>query len=148
MDKQRARRADLREHLRRNREIDPELRAKLLKVTPTLFGRFLVEKGVRKGCLACGSAALFVPEAMTNDPDNPITTEDIAAPDFLKNGFNERLLHYVSFEVIHENRPDSIQNLQYRVTCQNCGFMSTYRIKPVIDWVEKELNAKDKDAEE
>ncbi|NIC26554.1 hypothetical protein [Serratia plymuthica] len=113
------------------KNIEPELKERLLKVTPQLFGHFLDAKGARRECLACGSSDLFVQVSMTNDHNKPVPDNAESSDNVQENN----MITYVTFERINHLAGNSIQNLQYRVSCQNCGFMSSYRAKPVVDWV-------------
>lgn len=117
------------------KEMNPETKAKLLKVTPQLFGEFHDAKGVSRRCLACGSDDLFVPISMCSNPDKSMLSLDPADVGTMENGYHGTMLTYVSFTAIDSSDPYSIHNLQYRVTCQNCGFLSSYRVGPVLDWI-------------
>lgn len=142
MNEQKPSRAEIRgrvDAMRRRKQLkeqmNPETKAKLLKVTPQLFGSFLDAKGVSRQCLACGSKDLFVPVSMCNNPDKPMTSFDASDLGTMENSYNGTMITYVTFTAIDSNEPYSIHNLQYRVTCQNCGFLSNYRVGPVIDWI-------------
>ncbi|HGE8320076.1 hypothetical protein LQ759_18900 [Serratia marcescens] len=145
MNEQKPSRAEIRgrvDAMRRRKQLkeqmNPETKARLLKVTPQLFGSFLDAKGVSRRCLACRSHDLFVPISMCNNPDKPMTSFDPADLGTMENMYNGTMISYVTFTAIDSNEPYSLPNLQYCVTCQNCGFISSYRVGPVLNWIAPE----------
>lgn len=47
--------------------------------------------------------------------------------------------------LVDPDGPYFIYNLKYRVICENCGFIASYLINSVIDWVTKNNDAKEKE---
>lgn len=147
MNEQKPRRAELtkrgdafRRNVQLREDMDPTTREKLLKVTPQLFGLFLDAKGVSRRCLACGSHDLFVPISMCSNPDKSMLSlapEDLGT---MENMYNNTVISFVTFTAIDSNAEYFLQNLQYCVTCQNCGFISSYRVGPVINWITPEAD--------
>ena len=112
-----------------------KLQGQLRKVTPELFAKFLDERGASRTCLSCGSNKLSVPEASTID--------ETKLPKDMTDLTNEELVdvqiaamtQYVNYSFIEEERMPRLSNVQYRVNCLNCGFVSHYRAYPVVQWV-------------
>lgn len=110
----------------------------LKKITPALFSKFLIEKGVSQKCLSCGSTKIVVPESTDLIAANgelisynfPLDEERAKEP--------EKFIDYVSYSKIDPERSISFSNAQYTVHCMNCGFMTQYKAAIVIDWLAKE----------
>ncbi|HFD3264491.1 hypothetical protein [Klebsiella quasipneumoniae] len=108
---------------------------KLMEVDAATFFKFLSAKGVERKCAACGSEKLTVPE--TTDlkaKDMPENYEQLPP---LEQGFllgfkGTTYVHYVSFD---ENNPFVIDKSYYTVHCQNCGNLTLYRTKAVLEWL-------------
>lgn len=115
---------------------------RLQLVTPQLFAEFLAEKGVAGHCLACGHKELSTPETMSLDssrnpfPDkkpSELTEEESAQY------YGATAVHYVTPSLIDESKTPSVSNHQYRLICQNCGFISYFRAANVVYWVEDRI---------
>ncbi len=127
---------------------DAENRAyrRLQLVTPQLFAQFLSEKGVGRRCLACGHTELSTPETMSLDsslspfPDKRISelTEEES-----RQYVEATAVHYVTPSVIDESKKSLISSYQYRLVCQNCGFISYFRAANVVYWVEDRINVQE-----
>lgn len=124
---------------------DPERKTyrRLQLVTPQLFAQFLSEKGVARSCLACGHTELSTPETMSLDstrspfPDkrpSELTEEES------RQYVEATAVHYATPSLIDESKTTLVSNYQYRLVCQNCGFISYFRAANVVYWVEDRIN--------
>ncbi|MBF7995596.1 hypothetical protein [Rahnella laticis] len=115
-----------------------ELHARLEKVTPELFADFLIEKGAKSHCLSCHSSRISVLQRSKVDfekiPDPKVTSE--LEPMEVARLWSEATVIYLRFFKIDPDRDNVLTNLQYRTNCQNCGFISHYRVLAVLEWVE------------
>ncbi|EPX3666035.1 MULTISPECIES: hypothetical protein [Citrobacter] len=116
---------------------------RLQLVTPQLFAQYLAEKGVSKGCLACGYDKLSTPETMSLDSSrNPF--KDKKPSEFTEEESRQYVdaaaVHYVTPSLIDESKTPLVSNHQYRLVCQNCGFISYFRAANVVHWVEDRIN--------
>lgn len=116
---------------------------RLRLVTPQLFAQYLAEKGVNKGCLACGHDKLSTPETMSLDSSrspfkdkkpSELTEEES------RQYVDATAVHYVTPSLIDESKAPLVSNHQYRLICQNCGFISYFRAANVVYWVEDRIH--------
>lgn len=113
---------------------------RLQLVTPTLFAKFLAEKGVSGNCLACGSTELSTPETMSLDSSRYLFKDKKRSeltPDERALNAHAAAVHYVTPSIIDPNKAPLISNYQFRMICQNCGFISYFRAASVVFWVEE-----------
>lgn len=112
---------------------------KLMKINAKIFFRFLMEKGVSNGCLACGSGQLSVPESIEFLGENvPEDFELLSTEEKMKyvQITKATYLRYVSFDGV-----DSLIGLRrsyYQVHCLNCGNLTLYRTAAVLNWLESQ----------
>ncbi|EAN8882056.1 hypothetical protein A4I08_17015 [Salmonella enterica] len=117
---------------------------RLQLVTPQLFAEFLAEKGVTSHCLACGHKELSTPETMSLDSSrNPFPDKKLSelTEEESQQYVDATAIHYVTPSLIDESKIPLVSNHQYRLICQNCGFISYFRAANVVYWVEDRINA-------
>lgn len=116
---------------------------RLQLVTPQLFAQYLTEKGVSKSCLACGYDKLSTPETMSIDSSrNPFTDKKPSelTDEEIQLYAEATTIHYVTPSLIDESKIPLVSNHQYRLVCQNCGFISYFRAANIVYWVEDRVN--------
>lgn len=85
------------------------------------FFSFLDEKGVSYVCPICDV-----------DGQNLAETNKVNAADPTKG------ITFVTYFKYHaSNGTDSDENYFYKLTCANCGFISTYSVTSVLNWLDK-----------
>lgn len=112
-------------------------------VTPQLFAKFLAEKGVPGHCLACGHHELSTPETMIIDSSrSPFADERTSelTEEEIQQHIDAAAVNYVTPSLIDESKSPLVSNYQYRLICQNCGFISYFRAANVVYWVEERVN--------
>ncbi|AJC66875.1 hypothetical protein [Dickeya zeae] len=118
---------------------EDKLKKRLKQVTPKLFADFLAEKGAAQHCLSCGYTKLSVPESGSFNPaDLPDSFEEIPIEELMKT-----IKRYVTYHYIDPNAYPRPSNCEYRVSCMNCGHVSSYRVNPVLQWIEDKNKAVD-----
>ncbi|GLY60114.1 hypothetical protein [Pectobacterium carotovorum] len=116
---------------------------RLQLVTPQLFAQYLTEKGVNKSCLACGYDKLSTPETMSIDSSrNPFSDKKPSelTEEETQLYVEAAAVHYVTSSLIDESKTPLVSNHQYRLICQNCGFISYFRAANVVYWVEDHVH--------
>ncbi|ENK1841807.1 hypothetical protein ACOSP8_004012 [Enterobacter hormaechei] len=116
---------------------------RLQLVTPQLFAQFLSEKGVARSCLACGHSELSTPETMSLDSSRspfPEKKPSELTEEESQQYFEATAVHYATPSLIDESKTKLVSNYQYRLVCQNCGFISYFRAANVVYWVEDRMN--------
>lgn len=132
---------------------EPERRdfKRLQHVTPESFTQFLVEKGASRHCLACGHNQLSTPETIIIDSSGSdfglSDKSDYRSPERIDGFMAKSVIIYVTPSPIDHSRPSLLSNMQYRLTCQNCGFISYFHALSVISWLEN-ATKNDKDVSE
>ncbi|EKN4905637.1 TPA: hypothetical protein PXP22_001024 [Yersinia enterocolitica] len=112
-----------------------ELNQKLSQVTPELFAEFLEGKGASHACLSCGSNNLSVPETRIIDNSNlPEGFEKLQSSEQI-DAIRCVTKRYVTYSFIENEMMPRLGNVQYRVNCLNCGYVSFYRAYPAVQWV-------------
>ena len=97
------------------RDLDNELMKMLSVVTMDKFSSFLVERGIEGlTCKMCGS-------------------DDIGVPLMAPIG-HQAFLNYS--KVDGGGPPYSLYNYEYRLPCNNCGFVHSFAVYPVLKWIE------------
>ncbi|HBG9400072.1 hypothetical protein [Citrobacter portucalensis] len=124
---------------------------RLRHVTPELFAQFLAQKGVSRYCLACGHNQLSTPETIVIDSSGSDfglhDKSDYYSPHKIDEFMAKSTFIYVTPSLIDSSKLSLLSNMQYRLICQNCGFISYFRALNVIDWAEN-LNGSNEDASE
>ncbi|WP_145543586.1 hypothetical protein [Yersinia frederiksenii] len=116
-------------------EMEEKLNKQLSQVTPELFAEFLVIKGASRECLSCGSKNLSVPESgFLNNKLIPDDYEQLPKEEQLII-MSKAMKRYVTYTYLDNEDLPRLTNVQYRVNCLNCGFISLYRASPVVKWV-------------
>jgi predicted nucleic-acid-binding Zn-ribbon protein len=114
-----------------------DYKQRLMRVTPTLFRKFLAEKGAAFHCLSCGSNELTVPESTTLQseklPDNFSSLPD-AEREMITDALIRSYVSYVTWG--DESRVSGLRKSYYQVHCLNCGHLSLYRSVAVLHWLE------------
>ncbi len=97
------------------RELENDLVKMLSVVTLDNFFNFLVDKGIEGlTCRVCGSGDIGV----------PLTTHA---------GHSE----FLNYSVVDGGGPPhSLFNYEYRLPCNNCGFVHSFAVYPVLKWIE------------
>ncbi|EPA0114772.1 hypothetical protein ACQYI3_004338 [Enterobacter ludwigii] len=116
---------------------------RLQLVTPQLFAKFLAEKGVNGHCLACGHTGLSTPETMGFDSScNPFPDKKASelTEQELQQYVDVAAVNYVTPTLIDDSKTPLVSNHQYRLVCQNCGYISYFRAATVVYWVEDHIN--------
>lgn len=116
-------------------------RDRLMKVNAELFFKFLADKGVSRRCIACGSDALSVPQAVQIKSDGlPENYEQLSQLEQGKfiDAVSTTYVQYVSFE--GTNDPNGLIKSYYTVHCANCGNLTLYRASTVLKWLESQKN--------
>lgn len=98
-----------------------QLSQRLEKVTPELLSQFLFERGVPVvTCLLCHSNDIGIPQAA-----------------LLSVGSRHETYTYVRYTTLQTDGPPlALDNFEYRLICNNCGFTSHVAVYPVLRWVE------------
>lgn len=129
-----------------NEEKLANYKQRLMKVTPTLFRKFLAEKGAAFHCLSCGSNELTVPESTTLQseklPDNFSSLPE-AEREMITDALIRSYVSYVTWG--NENRVSGLRKSYYQVHCLNCGHLSLYRSAAVLNWLENIEKAGEKE---
>lgn len=138
---------EIQEHIRKQTTTGKDTLEKkhyrrLQMVTPTLFAQFLAEKGVSDQCIACGHNKLSTPETMSVDSTrsqfkgrkhSELSEEEKAL------NIEAMAVHYVTPVIIDNDKVRLISNYQYRLICQNCGFISYFHAANIVSWVEDHI---------
>lgn len=104
-----------------NQQLDL-FKKRLEEITADIFFKFLDEKGASSICPICGCDDQSIAE----------TKHIIVGP---SGGTSSTFVTY--FKYYPNNNTDSDTNYFYKLTCINCGFISTYSVTSVLDWIEQ-----------
>ena len=113
-----------------------KLLQRLEKVTPDLFGKFLAEKNASQVCLSCGSTKLSVPESRTIPKPSPADKHSSKSAEEKRQWLISQMHPYVTPTFNHPGEYPRLGNVDYRVSCLNCGHVHLYRAAPTVEWVE------------
>ncbi|QCT20846.1 hypothetical protein FEM41_14925 [Jejubacter calystegiae] len=99
-------------------DLDNELTKMLSVVTVDKFHSFLTDRGLIRGltCRMCGSDDIGVPlmSFLGGTPFLNYSKVDGGGP------------------------PHSLYNYEYRLPCNNCGFVHSFAVYPVLKWIEEQ----------
>lgn len=97
----------------------------LLKtITADTFSHFLIERQASDKCPICNSRDQIIPQTFE---------QSVADIDSGKDAH-----HHVSFYVQKTSSPvESTWDYFYKVFCDNCGYVMTYSVVPVLSWLNK-----------
>ncbi|MGJ0477926.1 hypothetical protein ACR6AP_25015 [Klebsiella variicola] len=126
---------DLEPHYAYMTEMMHRYKQELMEINADTFFKFLSEKGVARKCAACGSEKLTVPEVKElKAKDTPESFDQLNPFEqgFLMGFKGTTYVQYVSLE--RNDHPANIEKSYYMVHCQNCGNLTMYRTKVVLDW--------------
>jgi len=116
-----------------------ETKRRLRRVSPELLSQFLIEKGVNRTCLSCGATGISVPEIMSLSKDAipPDVYKQMISGEELEVDIESYMIRSVAFTPTNPKKLVSVGDYQFRLNCNNCGYISHYRASPVVFWVEK-----------
>lgn len=105
--------------------MDKENTERVLKtITADMFSQFLIERHASDKCPICNHTEQVIPQTFSQ-----------TAADLLS-GQNSH--QHVTFYVQKTNSPvESTWDYFYKVFCDNCGYVMTYSVVPVINWLDK-----------
>ncbi|HGR4956373.1 TPA: hypothetical protein ACLPEC_000073 [Klebsiella aerogenes] len=107
----------------------------LKKISAEAFFKYLADKGVSRKCVACGSEKLSVPQAVEIATEKmPENFDELSTLEqgMLIDAMSSTYVQYVSFDGI--DNPIGLTRSYYTVHCLNCGNLTLYRTKPVLNW--------------
>ncbi|WP_426762357.1 hypothetical protein ACP6EW_20770 [Hafnia paralvei] len=93
-------------------------------VTANDFVKFLDAKGVTSICPMCG-----VEGAQIIDETRHVTLEDLTDD-------QQGRIFVTYFRHTPENPGDSDANYYYKMSCGNCGYITTHNVGPVLRWLD------------
>ncbi|MBW5829156.1 hypothetical protein [Yersinia kristensenii] len=115
-------------------EVQAAFFKRLEKITAKEFSKFLDTKGVTTTCPMCNSDGEQV-----FDETNHSTMADL-----FEGQSGQTFVTY--FHHKPANPGDSDANYYYKMTCENCGYITTYGVTPVLKWFDS-LQSKDVESE-
>jgi len=98
------------------------LQKRMEKVTPELLSQFMFERGVPVvKCMLCHSNDIGIPQAAKLTEAGP----------------RGSVYTYVRYVTLDTDGPRmALDNFEYRLICNNCGFTSHIAVYPVLRWIE------------
>lgn len=123
------------EHASAKQRVVEKHKQNLKKINAEAFFKFLAEKGVSRKCVACGSEKLSVPQGMeiaTEKMPENFNELSSAEQGMFIDAMSTTYVQYVSFDGM--DNPIGLTKSYYTVHCLNCGNLTLYRTKAVLNW--------------